>query len=88
MRVWKHSKVDSGTAWQPFTMSTSTSIGGSSAFSGVVSASPMHNAAWDQVDWVRYLMAVETRVLPSTSSTSPGRMVARNAAGVPVVGGA
>src|SRR4249919_723356 len=36
----------------------------------------MYRAACDQVDWVRYLMALEKRLVPSTSSTSPLRSVA------------
>src|SRR5690606_12553020 len=42
---------------------------------------PRHSAACDQVDWVRYLIAVEKRLLPSTSSTSPRRRVAATSSG-------
>ena len=37
------------------------------------SCGPTKNAACDQVDCVRYLMAPDTRLLPLTSNTSPGR---------------
>ncbi len=45
-----------------------------------------HVSEWsDQVDWVRYLIATLTRVLPSTSNTSPGLMVATSASQVEVL---
>ena len=47
-------------------------------------ASPTYNAACDQVDCVRYLIATLMRLLPSTSSTSPGRRVRASKPGATV----
>ena len=44
----------------------------------------MYRALCDQVDIVRYLIAWDTRWLPSTRSTSPGRIVALSFADVVV----
>ena len=42
---------------------------------------PTNKAACDHVDWVRDLMMPEIRLLPSTSSTSPGSTMLRSRSG-------
>ena len=65
-----------GISRTPSLMSTSHSTRASWPACGVPTWSPTYSAACDQVDWLRYLIAVENRVLPSTSSTSPLRNAA------------
>ncbi|MCY1247513.1 hypothetical protein D9M72_608520 [compost metagenome] len=80
MRVLNDAYFFKGTATQPSPIFTSISCGlsmaGRVAWSSVSGIwSPAKNAACDQVDWVRYLIAAETFWLPSISRTSPGRSV-------------
>ncbi|MCY1242127.1 hypothetical protein D9M72_550700 [compost metagenome] len=80
MRVLNDAYFFSGTATQPSPILTSMSCGrsttGSVAWSSVNGIwSPAKNAACDQVDCVRYLIAAETLWLPSIRRTSPGRSV-------------
>ena len=48
---------------------------------------PTYSAACDQVDCVKYLIALLMRVLPSTSNTSPGCSVDASWLGGEVVNG-
>jgi hypothetical protein len=62
---------DSGAATTPSPTLASISVQGL-PLTEQASSAPTYIAACDQVDCVRYLMAVETFSLPSTSTTSAG----------------
>ncbi len=47
------------------------------------STPPTYIATWDQVDCVRYMIAVLNRAMPSTSRASDGRRAARSRSGSP-----
>ncbi len=76
MRVLKWAYFDSGTAITPFTRSASINSQTSPSHAESLRVSPTNRAACDQVDWVRYLIAVLNRKLPSTNNTSPGLRMA------------
>lgn len=82
MRVCWSRKSASSTRCTPATTSASiSSRTGSLAPDIGPRRSPTYSAACDQVDWVRYLIALERRLVPSTSSTSPTRRVAARCSG-------
>ena len=85
MRVWACAYFDRGADTTPRSTSASISTWGSPPGSLRPGIGPTWSAEWDQVDWVRYLIAEEMRELPSTSSTSAGRRSAASAIGSSVV---
>src|SRR5262245_6650815 len=81
MRTCELWYLDSGTEMTPSSICASTSTCGSPASVSTPGTSPTYMAECDQVDCVRYLMMLATRLLPSTSSTSPGCSTRDNALG-------
>src|SRR6185503_1002730 len=76
MRVCRFENALIGNTRTPSLMSTSTSTFASAPSAGGPRWSPIYKAACDQVDWLKYLIAEEKRLVPSTSTTSPLRRVA------------